>query len=118
VSASCGFEPCVALGLNLVKYNLPGGPETGVHYKDSGTKTKTGQILRQGACYVRSRHKLGTSEIPSEEEMRELLELAIDKGVMRFLARAEKAGLYRSIQSPPASPSEEELFRKQIEDMK
>jgi hypothetical protein len=33
VSASYGFEPCVALGLNLVKYNLPGGPETGVHYK-------------------------------------------------------------------------------------
>jgi tRNA(fMet)-specific endonuclease VapC len=32
VSVSCGFEPCVALGLNLVKYNLPGGPETGVHY--------------------------------------------------------------------------------------
>jgi hypothetical protein len=33
VSVSCGFEPCVALGLNLVKYNLPGGPISGVHYR-------------------------------------------------------------------------------------
>jgi len=32
MSASGGFEPCVALGLDLVKYNSPGGPETGVHY--------------------------------------------------------------------------------------
>jgi predicted HTH transcriptional regulator len=41
-------------------------------------------ILRQGACYVRSRHKPETSEIPSEEEMRELLDLAIDKGVRGY----------------------------------
>jgi predicted HTH transcriptional regulator len=85
--------------------------------KDSGTRISTDQILRKGACYVRSRHKPETSEIPSEEEMRELLELATDKGVMRFFARAEKAGLYRSIQSPPASPSDKELFRDQIKDM-
>lgn len=85
--------------------------------KDSGTRISTDQILRKGACYVRSRHKPETSEIPSEEEMRELLELATDKGVMRFLARAEKAGLYRSIPSPPTSPSDRELFRDQIEDM-
>jgi hypothetical protein len=39
VSASCEFEPCVALGLNLVKYNLTTGPETGVHYKpNQGSK--------------------------------------------------------------------------------
>ena len=45
-------------------------------------------VLRRGACYVRARHKPETSEIPAEQEMRELLELAIDKGVMKFLARA------------------------------
>lgn len=38
------------------------------------------QVLRRGACYVRARHMPETSEIPSEEEMRELLELAIDRG--------------------------------------
>jgi hypothetical protein len=40
VSASCEFEPCVALGLNLVKYNLTTGPETGVHY--------TGWVTQEG----------------------------------------------------------------------
>ena len=50
---------------------------------------KTRPILRRGACYVRARHKPETSEIPSEEEMRELLELAIDKGVVKFISRAK-----------------------------
>ena len=34
---------------------------------------QTAQILRRGACYVRSRNKPETSEIPSEEEMRRFL---------------------------------------------
>jgi predicted HTH transcriptional regulator len=78
---------------------------------------KTAPTLRRGACYVRSRHKPETSEIPSEEEMRELLELATNKGVRRFVTRAQKAGLFPAIQAPPASPSDEELFRNQTEDL-
>ena len=49
---------------------------------------------------MRARHKPETSEISSEEEMRELLELAIDKGVEKFVRRAERAGLF-----PPMQPS-------------
>ena len=78
---------------------------------------KAAPILRRGACYVRSRHKPETSEIPSEEEMRELLELAIDKGVRRFLTRAQKAGLFPPIQTSPLLPGDEELFKNQIEDL-
>ena len=78
---------------------------------------RTAQILRRGACYVRSRHKPETSEIPSEEEMRELLELAIDKGVRKFVTRAQKAGLFPTDPSTPARPSDETLFEKQIEEM-
>lgn len=74
-------------------------------------------ILRRGACYVRSRHKPETSEIPSEEEMRELLELAIDKGVRKFVERAQKAGLFPSISRAPIPPSDEASFREQIEEM-
>ena len=74
-------------------------------------------ILRRGACYVRSRHKPETSEIPSEEEMRELLELAIDKGVRKFVTRAQKAGLFPPVQGLPAAPADEVLFEKQIEEM-
>src|SRR5215210_4879809 len=47
-------------------------------------KNQDRTILRKGACYVRSRHKPETSEIPSEEEMRELLDLAIEKGVRTY----------------------------------
>jgi predicted HTH transcriptional regulator len=54
--------------------------------KEYNEPGKTSPVLRRGACYVRSRHKPETSEIPSEEEMRELLELAIDKGVRKFLS--------------------------------
>jgi predicted HTH transcriptional regulator len=74
-------------------------------------------ILRRGACYVRSRHKPETSEIPSEEEMRELLELAIDKGVRRFVERAQKAGLFQPVQPPPAAQDDEARFDDQIKDM-
>lgn len=45
-------------------------------------------LLRDGACYVRSRRKPESSEIPTQTEMRELLDLAIDKGVRTFLRRS------------------------------
>jgi predicted HTH transcriptional regulator len=87
--------------------------------KDYGSTNVKGavQILRRGACYVRSRHKPETSEIPSEEEMRALLELAIDKGVRKFLERAQKMGLFHPIQPPPIPPDDQERFDDQIKDM-
>jgi len=86
------------------------------NYQRSNVKNEP-PILRQGACYVRSRHKPETSEIPSEEEMRELLELAIDKGVRKFVTRAQKAGLFPSLQSPTTAPGDEAFFKNQIEDL-
>ena len=77
-------------------------------------KEKGEPTLRRGACYVRARHKPETSEIPSEEEMRELLELAIDKGVRKFLTRARIAGLFGDTRT---APSDEALFEEQIEEM-
>jgi predicted HTH transcriptional regulator len=85
--------------------------------KDYNEPGKAAPILRRGACYVRARHKPETSEIPSEEEMRELLELAIDKGVRKFVTRAQKAGLFPIMPSTPAPPTDEALFQKLIEDM-
>lgn len=73
-------------------------------------------VLRKGACYVRSRHKPETSEIPSHEEMRELLDLAIDKGLRKFVARARAAGLLGWAPTP-SSPTDEELFREQAKDL-
>lgn len=85
--------------------------------KDYHGDKKALPILRRGACYVRSRHKPETSEIPAEEEMRELLELAVDKGLRKFVARAQKAGMSLGDSVPPTTPSDEELYRKQREDM-
>ena len=85
--------------------------------KDYHGPGKGPPVLRRGACYVRASHKPETSEIPSEEEMRELLELAIDKGVRKFVTRAQKAGLFPPISGAPAPPSDEALFEKQIEDI-
>jgi predicted HTH transcriptional regulator len=85
--------------------------------KDYNEFGKTSPILRRGACYVRARHKPETSEIPSEEEMRELLELAIDKGVRKFVTRAQKAGMFPAIQGTPSAALDEAAFGKQIEEM-
>jgi len=49
-------------------------------------------ILRKGALYVRTRGKPETSEVPSQTEMRAILELATDKGVRAFLARVNRVG--------------------------
>jgi predicted HTH transcriptional regulator len=78
--------------------------------------TEERKILRRGACYVRSRHKPETSEIPSAEDMRELLELAIDKGVRRFVARAQKVGLIPTFDQAGLESIGEERFKKQLEE--
>ena len=73
-------------------------------------------VLRNGACYVRTRRKPETSEIPTQTEMRELLDLAINKGVNRYLERARRVGLY----VPPVSvqPTDQELFNEQRGDLR
>lgn len=58
-------------------------------------------ILRDGALYVRGRGKPESTEVPSQTEMRELLDTAIDKGIRRFLARAGRVGLGAQQQVEP-----------------
>lgn len=67
-------------------------------------------VLREGVCYIRSRHKPETVEVSSLEQMRELLELATEKGVRKFVSQAQRGGmsLSRSVQ-----PDDKELFDKQ-----
>lgn len=86
----------------------------GKDYHDPREK-KVAPILRQGACYVRSRHSPGTSEIPSEEEMRELLVLAIEKGVRQFVEVATRAG-FKLPNQATAGDKDEGRFVQQRED--
>ncbi len=85
--------------------------------KDAGQEGKGRPFLRRGACYVRALHKPETSEIPSEVEMRALLELAIDKGVEKLVRRAQRAGLFPTMQPSPMPADIEELFKDQAEDL-
>jgi predicted HTH transcriptional regulator len=61
-------------------------------------------ILREGACYVRSRAKRETREVPTAEDMRALLELAIQKGVNQWVQNARIAGLIPSATTAKANP--------------
>jgi len=71
---------------------------------------KDGRELRRGAIYTRSYQKPETCEVRSQTEMREILELAVDKGVERFVKRAHAAGV-----GIEQAESEAEKFQRQLE---
>lgn len=49
-------------------------------------------VLRDGACYVRSRKKPETAEVPRHEDMRDLLDLATEKLLQRHIQVTHQAG--------------------------
>ena len=80
-------------------------------------KRDYGDVLRAGACYVRPRRKPETTEIPTQADMRDLLDLAIEKGVTRFLERARRVGLFIS-PTIETSTSDQERFDEQLGDLR
>lgn len=71
-----------------------------------------GEVVR-GAAYVRARGKPQSVSVPSVSEMRELLDLAIAKGVREFVRRA---GLARAIPSTGSDRGDERtLFSAEAE---
>jgi hypothetical protein len=58
------------------------------------------QLVR-GACYVRPRKKIASMPVCSQEDMRALLDLAIAKGLRRFVSTVERARIHVSIQDDP-----------------
>jgi len=103
------FAP-VLFGLGLV-LTLSAGetPGSGQDKKKKGDKNDV--VLREGACYVRRRGRIETSELPTHVEMRDLLELATEKGIRRFLKQVHKAGL--DIAGMRQVPDDAALFDKQ-----
>ncbi len=75
------------------------------------------QVVRKGACYVRSLSKPETSEIPSQDEMRDLLDLAIQKGVRKFVQRAVAAGLI-GVPVGTSTPEADAKFNAQLKDLR
>ena len=70
-------------------------------------------VLRDGACYVRTSRKPETSELPTQTEMRELLDLATEKGVRKYLERAQRMGII-SLPTVSAQVSDEERFNREL----
>lgn len=71
-------------------------------------------VLRQGALYVRPRKVPETSEVAGSLEMRDVLDLAIEKGVRRFVQMAARAGLeLGASESSHRGPSDEERYDKE-----
>lgn len=66
----------------------------------------TQPILRRGALYVRGRRRMETAEVPTQEEMREILDLATEKAVRRYIEVTRRTGF----QISPAGPSDDELY--------
>jgi hypothetical protein len=61
--------------------------------KRDGQDSSNKKILRNGACYVRSRRKPETVELPNHMEMRDLLELALQKRLRDHVALLVSAGV-------------------------
>lgn len=75
-------------------------------------------VLRKGACYVRPRRKPETTEIPTQEDMRDLLDLASEKRLRRYLEQARRAGgIVVPLQPGLLPPSDRELFDRQLGDL-
>lgn len=66
--------------------------------------------LREGTVYTRSNRIPESVPISSQTEMRELLELATDKGVRKFMRRAHRTG----IQGGAPQISDDDLFIAQL----
>lgn len=72
-------------------------------------KRDFGDAVRHGAIYTRSRRIPEATEVRSEAEMRELLEMAVDKGIRSFYRRLQAAGIQAT-----AIPSDLSLFEAQL----
>jgi len=79
-------------------------------------KLKSGEIyIKEGAIYSRPRGKVETSEIRTQTDMRELIDLAVDKNLRRLVDRMERIGITKLI-SPEFS--DEERFNNQLGEVK
>jgi predicted HTH transcriptional regulator len=73
-------------------------------------------ILHAGKLYVRSKGKPESIAMPSDAEMREVIEIAIDKGVSKFVQRLQRTGIWAPKEELATSDDEEE-FKKQRVDL-
>jgi|CXWL01.1.fsa_nt_gi predicted HTH transcriptional regulator len=69
--------------------------------------------ILENRLYVRSRKKPETSEVATAEDLREVIELAVDKRLQKWLRQSIDAGIIRVVQ-PGLLQDDEDLFNRQL----
>jgi predicted HTH transcriptional regulator len=109
-------EPFIHEGKNLVIIRVHEFVEVPVlARKDSPAKPDGKLVIRRGGCYVRPRQQAASMEVPTQTEMRELLDAAANKLLKRFLERAGVAGL---LQAVPQPLTDSQKFDEQLGDFR
>jgi predicted HTH transcriptional regulator len=70
---------------------------------------RDGTDLRRGALYTRSTKMNASAEVASVAEMKEILDLAVEKGIRAFNLRAASAGI-----PLPSTPTAREQYERQL----
>ncbi|MHB8377085.1 MAG: AlbA family DNA-binding domain-containing protein [Dehalococcoidia bacterium] len=82
-------------------------------YQDPTTKK---EVLKKGALYIRPNGKPSSVEIATAEDLRELLEVALEKKLSKWVSQAARAGLLPLL--PRTAPnSDAERFRTELGDL-
>jgi predicted HTH transcriptional regulator len=79
-------------------------------------KRSCGDIIHEGKIYVRSKGKPESIAVPTETEMREIIEIAVDKSVSKFVERLQRTGIWAPKEQTTEIDDEEE-FKKQRADL-
>jgi len=72
--------------------------------------------LRAGAIYTRPYGKAETVEVPSQTELREILELATDMAARKLIARMQRTGVLNVTQARSA-PNVDDQYNQQLLDL-
>jgi predicted HTH transcriptional regulator len=72
---------------------------------------QSGFRLEEGAIYTRSRKKPETVKVPTQSEMREIIDMAIGKGLRKYIEVTSNAGLTIGM------PAKEDEYDKELEDI-
>jgi len=75
---------------------------------------KDGSLLKRGKLYTRGVRVPESVEVPSQTEMREILDIAIEKGTRKFLRSISRAGIALK---EPEKNTDIELFEKQLKEV-
>ena len=74
---------------------------------------KDGSLLKRGKVYARGLRIPESVEVPTQTEMREILDIAIEKGTRKFLKSISRVGIALK---EPEKETGIELFEKQLEE--